>query len=108
MLTHIHPHHVHSPTEHSVLGYLSGGVRCGDRTPQALGAVDHDHAPLCGIPELLKQVSTVVRGVSTTIRLKDNALHGRLQEGLHLHTQTDTDSEMSGHLSLACGQRRSV
>ena len=97
MLTHIHPHHVHSPTptEHRVLVYLSSGVRCGDRTPQTLGAVDNDHAPLCGIPELLKQVSTVIRGVSTTIRLQDDGLHGRLQEGLHLHTHRQRDERPS-------------
>lgn len=74
----------------SGMTYLASGIRRRHRPPQTLGAVDNDDTSISGLLQLLQQVSTVVGGISAAIRLQDDALHGRLQESPHLHTQTET------------------
>lgn len=65
--------------------HLAGGVRGGDGSPQALGAVDDDDPCVGGLLQLIQQVLTVVRSVSAAVRLQDDALHGGLQESPDLH-----------------------
>lgn len=65
-------------------------IWCLHRAPEALGAVDDDHSPLCGFVELWQQVRAIVWSIATSVGLQDDAFHRGLQESSDLITYKDT------------------
>ena len=79
------------------LTHYSSSIVYADFAPGALGAVDYDDPSIAGSLQLLHVgIATSVRNITSTVRLKNDTLHGRLEEGTDLEKEGGRDGGGGG------------